>query len=250
MPPFLIQISDLHLGADWPAGDPAAALGRAVAAIEAFPGRPEAVLVIGDLAADPVAALYEPFGSAMAPLGVPIVAIPGNHDGRAEMRAALDLPGEGDGPIQYAVDLPSLRVLALDTIIPGSDAGSLDGGRLEWLESELGREPRRPTLIAMHHPPLVTAVPVWDGIALAPPDRECLERLVARNPQVLGLLAGHLHRTVFAHLAGRPVLAVPSVYEQARLDFTLTDFEMSADPPAFAVHTLVGGRLVSHLQPI
>ena len=101
----------------------------------------------------------------------------------------------------------------------------------------------------MHHPPLATAVPVWDEIALAPADREALGQLVAANPEVIGLVAGHLHRTVFTQLAGRPVVAIPSVYEQARLDFALTDFEMSADPPAFAVHTLVDGRLVSHLQP-
>ncbi|HUB98952.1 MAG TPA: hypothetical protein VMS11_03920, partial [Solirubrobacterales bacterium] len=75
------------------------------------------------------------------------------------------------------------------------------------------------------------------------------ERLVAANPQVVGFVAGHLHRTVLTTLAGRPVLAILSVYEQARLDFGLTEFEMSADPPGFAVHTLVDGRLVSHLQP-
>ena len=249
MPAPLIQISDLHFGASWPAGDPAAALARAVDAVDRLPVEPAAVLVSGDLCDIATAANYDLAREGLARLGAPVHVLPGNHDDRALMRECFDLPGEGAEPIQYAVELEPFRLLLLDTIVPGSDAGSLDGGRLAWLEAELARDPRRPALIAMHHPPLATSVPVWDEIALAAADREALGALAAANPQVLGLVAGHLHRTAFSELGGRPVLAVPSVYEQARLDFGLTDFEMSADPPAFAVHTVIDGRLVSHIQP-
>lgn len=250
MPAPTIQISDLHLGAAGAAGDPVAALARAVEAVNAFPTRPEAVLVTGDLTDLATAESYERAREELSRLRAPFHVLPGNHDDRELLRRCFDLPGEGDDPIQYAVDLAPFRVVALDTVVPGSDAGALDDRRLSWLESELAHAPERPTLIAMHHPPLLTAVPVWDEIALAAADREALERIVAASPQVLGLVAGHLHRTVFSDLAGRPVLAIPSVYEQAKLDFSLTDFKMSADPPAFAVHTLVDGKLVSHIQPI
>jgi 3',5'-cyclic AMP phosphodiesterase CpdA len=249
MPPFVIQLSDLHLGAAWPAGDPVRALATAVDAVNAFPARPAAVLVTGDLAEVAAPAAYEAAREELSRLDAPFHVLPGNHDDRALLRGCFDLPGEGAEPIQYSLDLGPLRVLALDTVVPGSDGGALDGGRLDWIESELGHQPGRPTLIAMHHPPLQTAVPVWDEIALAGADRDALGELVAASPQVVGLVAGHLHRTVFSQLAGRPVVAIPSVYEQAKLDFELTDFEMSADPPAFAVHTLVGGRLVFHIQP-
>lgn len=249
MPPLVVQISDLHLGAAWRSGDPAEALARAVEAVNALPTTPEAVLVTGDLTDVASAESYALAREGLSKLEAPFHVLPGNHDERQLMRAAFDLPGDGADPIQYALDLASFRVLMLDTIVPGSDGGALDTGRLDWLGSELAREPDRPTLIAMHHPPLATTVPVWDEIALATADREALQRLVAANSQVIGLVAGHLHRTVFTTLADRPVLAAPSVYEQAKLDFSLTDFEMSADPPGFAVHTLVDGRLVSHLQP-
>jgi 3',5'-cyclic AMP phosphodiesterase CpdA len=249
MPPFVIQISDLHLGAAWPAGDPVRALATAVEAVNRFPARPEAVLVTGDLSDVGAPEAYELARETLSRLEAPFHVLPGNHDDRALLRGCFDLAGEGAEPVQYSLDLGSLRVVALDTVVPGSDGGSLDGGRLAWLESELGREPAQPTLIAMHHPPLETAVRVWDEIALAAADRDALEQLLATSPQVVGLVAGHLHRTVFSQLAGRPVVAIPSTYEQARLDFELAGFEMSADPPAFAVHTLVGGRLVSHLQP-
>jgi 3',5'-cyclic AMP phosphodiesterase CpdA len=247
---FVIQISDLHFGASWPAGDPAVALSRAVDAVNRLPDKPAAVLVSGDLCDVATAANYELAREGLSRLQAPFHVLPGNHDERALMRECFGLPGEKAEPIQYAVDLDGFRAIVVDTIVPGSDAGALDEGRLDWLESELERAPEQPTLIAMHHPPFLTAVPVWDEIALVARDREALERLVAANPQVLGLLAGHLHRTAFSSLAGKPVLAIPSVYEQAKLDFGLTDFEMSSDPPAFVVHTLVGGRLVSHIQPI
>lgn len=249
MRPPVIQISDLHLGASWPAGDPAAVLAEAVTAVNSLPDAPAAVLVTGDLAEVAGAERYEQARELLSRLRAPFHVLPGNHDERAPLRAAFELPGKGAEPIQYAAEAGPFRVLLLDTVVPGSDGGALGGGRLDWLESELARGPGQPTLIAMHHPPLATTVPAWDEIALAAADRDALERLVAASPQVVGLLAGHLHRTVFTQLAGRPVLAIPSVYEQARLDFGLTDFQMSADPPAFAVHTLVDGRLVSHLQP-
>lgn len=245
----MIQISDLHFGARWPAGDPAAALARAVDAVNRLPDRALAVLVSGDLCDVATAANYELAREGLSRLEAPFHVLPGNHDERAPMRECFGLPGEGAEPIQYAVELDPFRLLVLASIVPGSDAGSLDEGRLGWLEAELAGAPERPTLIAMHHPPLLTAVPVWDEIALAAPDREALERLVAANPQVLGCVAGHLHRTVLSELGSRPVVSIPSVYEQATLDFRLTDFEMSSDPPAFAVHTLVDGRLVSHIQP-
>jgi 3',5'-cyclic-AMP phosphodiesterase len=246
---FVTQVSDLHFGASWPAGDPAAVLARAVDAVNRMPDKPVAVLISGDLCDVATAANYELAREGLSRLEAPFYVLPGNHDDRALMRECFGLPGEGAEPIQYAVGLDGFRVIVLDTIVPNSDAGALDRGRLGWLEAELARAPEQPTLIAMHHPPLLTAVPVWDEIALAAADREALERLVAANPQVLGCVAGHLHRTVVSDLGGKPVLAIPSTYEQAKLDFRLTDFEMSNDPPAFAVHTVVEGRLVSHIQP-
>jgi 3',5'-cyclic-AMP phosphodiesterase len=250
MRPFILaQISDIHIGAEWPAGDPVPALEAAVAAVNAFPNRPDAILVTGDLTETGAEADYEVARALLAALPAPCHVIPGNHDERGALRRVFDLPGEGAEPIQYAVDLGPLRLLALDSVQPGSDEGDLDEGRIAWLEAELGREPERPALIAVHHPPLRIGIEVWDEIGLAAHGREALERVVADNPQVLGLVSGHVHRTLLGQLGGRPALAIPSVYQQARLEFGLEEIELSADPPAFAVHTLVDGRLVSHVQP-
>lgn len=247
-PPLVIQISDLHLGARWSAGDPVATTRAAVAAVKRFPGRVEAVIVSGDLTETGAAGDYELARELLAELELPAYVIPGNHDDRAALRRAFELPGEGADPVQYAAELGPLRLLALDSTLPGSDAGALDSGRLRWLEAELSRAPQRPTLVALHHPPLELGIAVWDEIGLEAESRAGLERVLAAHPQVLGTVSGHVHRPLVGQIAGRPALAIPSTYQQARLAYDLAEIELCGDPPAFAVHSLVDGRLVSHIQ--
>ncbi len=248
-PFLLIQISDPHIGAEWTESDPAAALARAVEAVRGFPSRPDAVLVSGDLTEHGGDGEYATVRELLSRLPAPYHVLPGNHDERGALRRAFELPGEGAEPVQYAVDLGPLRLLVLDTVVPGSAAGELDSERLAWLEAELAREPGRPALVALHHLPLEIGIEVWDEIGIAAAGRAGLEQVVAASPQVLGLVCGHVHRTVVGRLGGRPVMAVPSVYEQAKLDFEMPEIELCDDPPAFGVHSLVGDRLVSYVQP-
>ncbi len=248
-PPLVIQISDLHVGAEWSAGDPVSSVRAAIDAVNRFPAPAEAVIVSGDLSESGSVADCELARELLAGLEAPVYVIPGNHDDRAALRHVFELPGEGADPIQYAAELGPLRLLALDSTRPGSDGGELDAARLGWLEAELARAPERPTLVALHHPPLTIGIAVWDEIGLDAGSRAGLERLLADHPQVLGTVSGHVHRTLVGQVAGRPALAIPSTYQQALLAYDLAEIELSGDPPAFAVHSLIDGRLVSHIQP-
>jgi hypothetical protein len=67
---------------------------------------------------------------------------------------------------------------------------------------------------------------------------------------VTRIVAGHVHRSIVAELAGRAVVTVPSTYLQATLDFTAPKLTMRPDPPGFAVHALREGSLATHLQRI
>jgi 3',5'-cyclic AMP phosphodiesterase CpdA len=122
--------------------------------------------------------------------------------------------------------------------------------RLDWLDAELAAAPELPTLVAMHHPPLATGVRAWDELGLPLADRQALGAVVARHRQVRRLVSGHVHRMVTAELGGRPVLTVPSTYVQGRLDFLSTQDELSDDPAGFALHAVVDGELISHVQPV
>jgi hypothetical protein len=102
----------------------------------------------------------------------------------------------------------------------------------------------------MHHPPLLTGSRPWDEIGLSSADRAALAEVVARNPQVRRIAAGHVHRTITAELGGSAVLTAPSTYAQARLDLSADEIAFGDEPPAFAVHALVDGDLTSYVQPV
>lgn len=246
-PVYLAQLSDCHIGAAWGGEDPEARLARVVAATAELQPPVTAILLSGDLANDASDEQYVRLGELLAPLSAPVHVLPGNHDDRGALRRHLGAPGDAETPLQYAVDLGALRLVALDTLWPGHDGGRLGPERLEWLDRELSAGPQTPTLLALHHPPVITGLPAFDAIGLEEADRHGLEEIVARHPQVHALTAGHVHRAFVGELAGRPVLSVPSTYLQARLDFRSPELAFCADPPGFAVHVALDGRLVSHL---
>ncbi len=249
-PYLLLQISDTHLGADWDGVDPDACVARAVAAIEALDERPDALLVSGDLSQNGRPEEYARLIELLAPLGLEPHVLPGNHDLRGPLRAAFGLPGSGEEHASHVVDLGPLRLVCLDSTVPGAEGGALDEGRIEWLAAALEKEPGRPTVLAMHHPPLSTAIPSFDAIGLAPEWRAALGEVLDVNPQVLRVVAGHVHRTIVSELAGRAVVSIPSTYLQSVLKFTPAPIGMRPDAPGFAIHAFADGALVTHLQPI
>jgi 3',5'-cyclic-AMP phosphodiesterase len=251
-PFLLVQLSDPHLGAVWEGveGDPAASFAATVEAVLALRAPVGAVLVSGDLADHAADAEYEQLRELLARIDAPSYVLPGNHDDRDALHRHFGVPGAGGEHVRYAVDLGPLRLVVLDSTIPGEDAGALDGGQLGWLDATLAAAPAAPTVVAMHHPPFLLGIGPWDAIALRAADREGLGEVLARHPQVERVAAGHVHRAITAEVGGRPAMSVPSTYVQGLLDFEATELALSDDPPGFAVHALVDGRLVSHVQPV
>jgi Icc protein len=249
-PFLLVQLSDPHIGATWADGDPAAGLRAAIESVGRLPDTLDAVLMSGDLADNAADGEYELVRELLAQLGVPAYVLPGNHDDRDTLRRHFDVPGAMGTPVQYAAELGPLRLVVLDSTRPGEVPGELDAGRLSWLETELARAPDRPTVLALHHPPVSTGVAAWDELGLPAADRHALGAVLERHPQVRRIVAGHVHRTMTAELAGRAVLTVPSTYVQTRLSFSSDEIETVAEPPGFAVHALLDGELASHVQPV
>jgi 3',5'-cyclic AMP phosphodiesterase CpdA len=249
------QISDTHIR---PQGrlayrkvDTAAALAACVAHLNALAPRPAFALVTGDLVDFGSPAEYRRFRELMAPLEIPYFVIPGNHDERGALRSAFAdaayLPKGGEF-LHYAIEGHPLRILALDSVVPGAPHGELGAERLAWLEARLAEMPDRPTVIATHHPPFLTGIRHMDVQNCR--DGEALGAVVERHPQVRALLCGHVHR--FAATLWHGILATicPSPSHAVALDLDPEGpSAFSLDPPACLIHTWTPeGRLVSHIS--
>jgi 3',5'-cyclic-AMP phosphodiesterase len=212
--------------------------------------RPDAVLVTGDLADHASDDEYEQLGEMLSALEAPVHVLPGNHDDRRALSRHFGVPGADGHPVHYSVDLGALRLVLLDTTIPGEDSGALGAERLSWLDADLASAPEQLTLVAMHHTPLVLGIPAWDEIGLPFADRQALSEVLQRHPQVRRLVGGHVHRTITGEFAGRDVMTCPSTYAQARLDFTAEEIELTEEPGGFLLHSVVDGQLISHVQGV
>jgi 3',5'-cyclic AMP phosphodiesterase CpdA len=249
-PTVIVQLSDPHIGATWADGDPVAGLATAVASIRRLRPAPDALLLTGDLADNLADSEYAEVLALLEGIDAPWYALPGNHDDRDVMRRHFGIPGDAGTPVQYAVELGVLRILMLDSTRPGADAGEFDAGRLAWLEDALSADAHTPTLLAMHHPPLVTHVPGLDALALAPGDRAALADVVRDHPNVMLIMAGHVHRAISGELAGRRVLSAPSTYIGFELDVTAEQIVDVPTPPGYVVHVLRDGELASHVVSV
>ena len=183
---LLAQISDLHF---LPHGtlafgrvDVAGCLERAIDHLAALQPRPDAVLITGDLTNDGDAAVWAELTGVLARLDAPVYPLPGNHDDRELMRSAfahLDLfPAQG--PLCFAVELGPLRLIGLDSLVPGDPAGELGAEQLAWLDARLGEAPQTPTLVALHHPPFRTGIDHMDAMMLT--DGAALAAVIGRHP--------------------------------------------------------------------
>lgn len=253
---LIVQITDTHIKLPGKLAygkvDTAAMLKRCVQELLALTPAPDLVLLTGDLVDLGRPEEYAHLRAILAPLRQRIVAIPGNHDERGAMREAFRdggyLPASGTF-LQFALDDYPLRLVGLDTLIPGQGGGELCRERLDWLDRTLAEKPDTPTLVLMHHPPFVTGIGHMDKIGLA--GRDGFAAIMARHAQVELILCGHLHRTIRAQVGGRPALTCPSPAHQVALDLDpAAPSCFRLEPPGFMLHWWNDGKLITHTAVI
>jgi len=240
---LLAQISDLHIKRPGQLAyrrvDTAAELARCIAKLNALVPRPDAVLVTGDLTDFGHDDEYRHLRELLAPLEIPYYLMVGNHDDRAGLRRAFaDRPELHDGAfVQYALDVGAVRVLALDSQVPGTSGGDLCDARLAWLAAQLDAAGDRPVIVALHHPPFTSGIGHMDALRLAPAAAAKLDALLRGYPNVERVLCGHVHRTMFTRFGGTLASAVPAPAHQVAFDLRAdAPSAFRLEPPAFAVH--------------
>lgn len=239
---ILCQITDLHIRA---AGrksnrivDTAESLRRCIDQVNRFKPRPDAAVLTGDLVDFGQPEEYAFLRELLQSLKIPYYLLPGNHDERGALRAAFPDHAylqSGDERIEYVIDDYPLRIVVLDTVIPGAGGGALDPDSVAWLDRVLQAQPDKPTVIVMHHPPFKTGIGFMDRVGLAQP--AALARVVRRHPQVERILCGHVHRAIHVRFGGTIASICPGVAHQVELDLSPDAPERFVmEPPAFQLH--------------
>jgi 3',5'-cyclic-AMP phosphodiesterase len=240
---LICQLTDLHVRSRGLASNRVSETNmlteRALRVVAGFKPRPDVVLITGDLTECGLTPEYTNLAEMLGhTLSMPVYVIPGNHDRRDNFRESLaHLPGVTADPhfVQYAVEDHKVRLVMLDTLVPGASHGELSGDRLEWLDRTLAAQPAKPTLVAMHHPPFVTGIPHMDKIALR--DAEMFRTVIARHRQVRLIICGHHHRPIVGQCEHAIVSISPSVAHQVELTFDSLDTgAFNFEPAAFQLH--------------
>lgn len=256
---------------------------RALEQLERSGTRPSAIVFTGDLAdlAEPEAyqrlrATVEP---AAARMGATIIWGMGNHDERRRYAVELfDLPspasdsadgagtaavaGAGAGGDEGVVDDPAeadfaaqdrvydidgLRIIALDSTVPGYHHGELTDAQLRWLSDELATPAPHGTLLAMHHPPIPTSI---DLLALLELQGQARFADVIRGTDVRAILAGHLHYSTHSMFAGVPVSVVAATCYTMDLSAELHTLSGIDGGQAFNLVQVYDDQVVHSVVPI
>jgi len=232
----ILHLSDTHLlAANRPLGgryDTAANLERTLEAVERLAIRPDALVFTGDLTDLGEPDAYTALKAAVEPvaerLGAPVVWVAGNHDERPALRRDLLGLSATEEPLTGVWDLDGLRLVALDTSVPGWHHGDLDAAQLDWLRGILSTPAPLGTILALHHPPLPSHVPFFDILELR--DQRRLADVIA-GADVRAILAGHLHYSTSGTFAGIPVSVAAA-----------TCYTMNLTRPAVEVNGMDAGQ--------
>lgn len=253
---IIAQITDTHIRIPGKLAyrrvDTAKYLAAAVAHVNRFDPAPDLVVMTGDLVDFALPAEYEHLAALIAPLKAPVFLLPGNHDGREPIRQGFPthryLPREGF--LNYVLEDWPVRLVAVDTLIPGEGGGEVCDERLAWLDRTLAAAPKRPTAVMMHHPPFRTGISFMDGHGLKNADK--FAAVIARHPQVERIVAGHLHRSIQCRVGGTVATTCPSPAHQIALDLNHgAPLGFAMEPPGYQIHVWYEGTgLVTHTVAI
>ncbi|MEZ5216158.1 MAG: metallophosphoesterase [Ilumatobacteraceae bacterium] len=197
----IAQLTDLHLASD---GSERAAMARRgfEAAVRAVGDHGvDALVLTGDLLDDEDPRSAALLADTVRTLGVPVLCTPGNHD---LPRTLQELFGSN-----RRLDLGPWRVLAAPTFVPDAIHGEIDP---EGVCAELDEAPDRPTVLALHHPPVGTST---NEIFQLRNGGDLLAGLLVR-PWVRAVISGHLHEAFHLRAGHLELLGGPSTYRAMR----------------------------------
>ncbi|WP_341394138.1 phosphodiesterase [Arthrobacter sp. G119Y2] len=217
---FILHLSDTHLvggtGPLYGAVDSRAKLEELFSRLEDSGQKPEAIVFTGDLADKGEPQAYAKLRDIVLPaaerMGARVIWAMGNHDNRENFKSALLDEAPDMAPVDRVYLVNGLRIITLDTTVPGYHHGELSGAQLTWLRDVLRTPAPEGTVLAMHHPPVPS---VQDLTVLVELRHQRDLAAALEGTDVRSIIAGHLHYSTFATFAGIPVsVASATCYTQ------------------------------------
>ncbi len=255
----IAQITDLHVTTGH---DPLnqlrneQRLRQVLRSIEDLKPKPVAIIASGDLTEHGEAQEYAELKTILGETDIPIYYAVGNHDRRDTFMDAFEGPGaqrDENGFIQYVVDFDGVRMVVCDTLEEGKHGAGFCENRAAWLAATLDAEPDTPTIVVLHHPPILSGVRWMDPKPDAPWIAQ-LADVVRDRPQIRVMLCGHVHRAFHGLLAGQVVATAPATSIQVTLNLTAVDMQkpdgreiLVDEPPGYVLVMADEGLVTTHI---
>jgi 3',5'-cyclic-AMP phosphodiesterase len=255
---FIVQLTDLHVVEPGTLGhngtDNTQYVANALKQVGTLDPKPRAVVLTGDLADHGSVAEYTALRAMLAEVDIPAYLALGNHDNRAnflEVFGDESCLAQRGAFVQYRVNLGDLDLLVLDTLQEGKIAGHFCEERLAWLAEDLAAHRGRPTLVALHHPP-IDGLSQLEFFEKGGDWYHALLNTLCTHDNIVGIMAGHTHRSAVTTTQGIPLLVGPAAcgYQaHMSLDWTRLDVTLAFEAPTMYLHRYADARITSHLVP-
>jgi 3',5'-cyclic AMP phosphodiesterase CpdA len=212
---IIAQISDTHIALDTSDADQRIRdFERTVADLNALEPAPDVIVHTGDIVHNGRRDEYAQAVVTLAKARAPVCVMVGNKDNRANLREAFSACGylvPGSDFIDYAIDDYPVRLIALDTLNPGSNKGDFCRERVGNLIDLIDAETTKPIAVFTHHPPF--EVPVGpDPIHFETRDMMLgLRRALQHSGRVVAVFSGHVHRAATGHVESIPATVMPCI---------------------------------------
>jgi 3',5'-cyclic AMP phosphodiesterase CpdA len=256
---IIAQMTDIHIGFEPDAKPEELNRTRFRATLDRLlkqPNVPDMLICTGDITDRGDAESFARTADLLKDLPFPVRMMVGNHDSRTGLLAAFpDTPTSG-GFVHTAFEQDGLLVVLLDTLEEGRHGGAFCTARRDWLRATLEANRTTPTLVFMHHPPVVSGIGWMDPA----PDEEWIGNLKAAfagMDQVQAIHCGHLHRPLVTSFCGIPLAVTPAVAPLVSLDLRPISGDVpdsraliTTEPPTFALHHWDGTRVVTHYEQV
>jgi 3',5'-cyclic AMP phosphodiesterase CpdA len=216
----IAHLSDTHfLGTDpdgrvralYGAVDTDATVANAMQRLLALGVRLEAMVFTGDIADLAEEDAYRRVRGLVQPvadeLGATLVWVMGNHDERARFRRELLDSPAGTAPVDRVDMVRGLRIITIDSTVPGYHHGEITRDQLDWLAEVLRTPAPHGSLLALHHPPIPTPLAAMTILEL---QQQQELAAVIEGSDIRAILGGHLHYASSSLFAGIPVSVAPA----------------------------------------